>query len=257
MNMAITWWGHASATIEMAGLRIALDPLFSPRLGHLRRHLPVPDARASDADVVFISHLHGDHLHLSSLRRFDDQVPIVVPRGAGPLIRKLANPFIAVEPGDEFTLAMGARVQVTHAHHDGRRHPGSPYAGPALGFRVCAADSDATSFWYPGDTGLHPQMAAVEPVSLAVVPIGGWGPSLGEHHLDPAEAVEAIARVGTDHAVPVHYGTYWPWGLTMARQTHRQFFLRPASRFAELMSRQLPAVDTWIPAPGQRIEWPN
>lgn len=254
MSIALTWWGHASVTIELAGLRVALDPLFSSRLGHLRRHVPLPDGRASDADVILISHMHGDHLHLASLRRFAEDVPIIVPRGAGRLLRRLANPFMTVTPGDEFELAMGARVQVTGALHDGRRHPGSPHAGPALGFRVHAGDD--LSFWYPGDTGLHPNLDAVEPVNLAVVPVGGWGPSLGEEHLDPLQAVEAVSRVGARRAVPVHYGTYWPLGMTLARRTHRHLFMRPATRFAEQMAEELPGVEACVPLPGDRVVWP-
>src|SRR5699024_5625073 len=94
MTIAITWWGHARATLDCAGVRVALDPLFSRRLAHLRRHGPPPGPRAAEADVVLLSHLHGDHLHLPSLRRFDPDVPIVVPRGAGGLLRDLPHPFI-------------------------------------------------------------------------------------------------------------------------------------------------------------------
>lgn len=255
MSIAITWWGHASATIELAGLRVAVDPLFSRRLAHLRRHGPLPDARATEADVILISHLHSDHFHLPSLRRFDPDVPIVVPRGAGALLRDLPHPFIAVEPGDDLSLPMGARLHVFPAEHDGRRHPGSRYWAPAVGYRMSV--SDIASFWYPGDTGLHRQMFDVEAVDLAVVPIGGWGPSLGDEHLNPGEAVDAIARVGAHHAVPVHYGTFWPWGMTIARSAHRRFFVRPGYVFAEYMARRLPEVDAWVPGPGERIEWPT
>lgn len=255
MTIAITWWGHASATIELAGLRVAVDPLFSRRLAHLRRHGPPPGPRAAEADVILISHLHGDHLHLPSLRRFDPDVPIVVPRGAGGLLRDLPHPFISVEPGDDLLLPMGARLHVVPAQHDGRRHPGSRYSAPALGYRMSV--SDTASFWYPGDTGLHRHMFDIESVDLAVVPIGGWGPSLGDEHLNPSQAVDAIARVGARHAVPVHYGTFWPWGMTIARSAHRRFFVRPGYVFAEHMARRLPDVDARVPGPGERIEWPT
>jgi len=38
-DLAFTWWGHASVTVEINGVRIALDPLFSDRLAHLKRYV--------------------------------------------------------------------------------------------------------------------------------------------------------------------------------------------------------------------------
>src|SRR5689334_25315484 len=43
----VTWWGHATCTIEDRGVRVLTDPLFCSRLGHLRRRRgPVPDDRS-------------------------------------------------------------------------------------------------------------------------------------------------------------------------------------------------------------------
>lgn len=70
MPVEVTWWGHATCTIEDSGVRVLTDPLFVRRLAHLRRRrgaLPGPEATV--ADVVLISHLHSDHLHLPSLAR--------------------------------------------------------------------------------------------------------------------------------------------------------------------------------------------
>src|SRR5690625_7895323 len=102
----MTCWGHAVARVEHAGLRLAVAALFTRRPAHWRRHRPPPGPRAAEADVVLISHLHGDHLHLPSLRRFDPDVPIVVPCGAGGLLRDLPHTFISVEPGVELLLPL-------------------------------------------------------------------------------------------------------------------------------------------------------
>ena len=96
---------------------------------------------------------------------------------------------------------------------------------PALGFRV---SNEAGSFWYPGDTELRDDMADVEPVDLALVPVGGWGPTLATGHLDPDEAAAAVRRVGARWAVPVHWGTFWPFGLRrVARANHERLFTTP------------------------------
>jgi L-ascorbate metabolism protein UlaG (beta-lactamase superfamily) len=247
-GLALTWWGHASATVEIGGRRVATDPVLgSNRLFHLRRHTARPLASAAEADVVLISHLHGDHLDLPSLRRFAPEVPVVVPAGGERLLRRRPD-VRPVRPGDELEVA-GAHVAVLPADHDGRRLPGSRYRGPALGFRV---ECGERSFWFPGDTGRRVDFAAVEPVDLALVPIGGWGPTLPAEHLDPQQAAEAVSQVGARWAVPVHWGTFYPWGLDLLRpRTHHRLFVTPGDRFAEAMTGR--AAEAVVLTPGERV----
>ena len=88
--LSVTWWGHSSMSIGLGDRVVATDPLLSRRVWHLRRTTPPPPPAASRADVVLVSHLHRDHLHLPSLRRFGRDVPVLVPRGAGRLVKGLA-----------------------------------------------------------------------------------------------------------------------------------------------------------------------
>ncbi|CAM5710853.1 hypothetical protein SALBM135S_06455 [Streptomyces alboniger] len=83
MPVEVTWWGHATCTVEDSGVRVLTDPLFARRLAHLRRRrgaLPPPEAAV--ADVVLLSHLHADHLHVPSLARLAPGTRALVPRGA-------------------------------------------------------------------------------------------------------------------------------------------------------------------------------
>ncbi|MDQ1103294.1 MBL fold metallo-hydrolase [Nocardioides zeae] len=256
-HLAVTWWGHASTTVELGGARVATDPLLGRRLLHLRRASPTPPPAAAVADLVLVSHLHHDHLHVPSLRRFGAHVPVVVPRGAPravPALRRLS--CIEALPGDSLDVA-GVRVEVLRAEHDGHRDvrrgrlPGG-HAAPALGFRF---EHDGRSCWYPGDTGPQPGLAAVAPVDLALVPIGGWGPSLGEHHLDPAQAAAAVAAVGAGIVVPVHYGTFWPVGLRRLHpRSHRELFVDPPARFRAAAREAGLGAEVVVPAPGERVE---
>lgn len=230
-GLRVTWWGHATASVDLAGVRVLTDPLLVGRLAHLRRHTPTPAPAAREADLVLVSHLHADHLHLPSLARVDAAASVVVPRGAGPLVRGPGAPrreVHEVDPGDVLEVA-GCVVRVLEAHHDGRRLPWSRRRGPALGFRV---DRAGRSFWFPGDTGPGPDFAAAGPVDLALVPVGGWGPSLGPEHLDPAQAADAVAAARAAAAVPVHWGTFWPTGLErVAPGVHHRLFVTPGERF--------------------------
>lgn len=250
-TIAVTWWGHAFATVELGGVSVATDPLLGDRLLHLRRYAASPTADAVRADVVLISHLHHDHFHVPSLERFGADVPIVVPRGGERLLRGLkGRRVLPAEPGDELDVA-GARVTVLPATHDWRRGIHSRVTAPPLGFRV---EAGAGSFWFPGDTELRDDMADVEPVDLALVPIGGWGPTLADGHMHPEAGADAVGRIGARWAVPVHWGTFWPAGLHLvARANHERLFVSPGQKFVEAMSAVAPETAAVLAAHGDRV----
>lgn len=248
-ELAVTWWGHASATVEIGTSRVAIDPVLGAHLYHLRRLASRPHESAYDADLVLVSHLHHDHLHVPSLRRFPRDIPIVVPRGGERLLRGAAGDRVCpAAPGDVLDLA-GVKVTVLPATHDDRRGPYTRITGPALGFRV---DGSGRSFWFPGDTELRDDMREVGRVDLALVPIGGWGPTLEDGHMDPSDAAEAVRRVGATAAVPVHWGTFWPVGLRhLARANHHRLFTTPGQRFLDALDGD--DVHALLVPPGGRV----
>ncbi|CAM5352603.1 membrane protein [Streptomyces spiroverticillatus] len=211
----ITWWGHATCTVEDSGVRVLTDPLFVRRFAHLRRRRgALPTAEAARADAVLISHLHSDHLHLPSLSRLAPDSLVVLPRGAVRAVPALRR-FRTAELSPDESLRVGPlTVRAVHAEHDGRRLPIGPHRCPALGYVV----EGASATYFAGDTGLYDTMAsAVGPIDTALLPVGGWGPNLGQGHLDAGRAAQALAALDPRHAVPVHYGTYWPIGLDGVR----------------------------------------
>ena len=58
-DLAVTWWGHATTTVEVGGIRIATDPVLVDRLFHLRRYGVTPRVEACEADLVLLSHEVG------------------------------------------------------------------------------------------------------------------------------------------------------------------------------------------------------
>jgi L-ascorbate metabolism protein UlaG (beta-lactamase superfamily) len=252
VGVEVTWWGHATTTVRDSGVTVLTDPLLVRRMAHLRRRrgeLPPPSAAV--ADVVLVSHLHADHLHLGSLALLAPRTRVVVPRGALralPRLRRLAS-FLRLEevgPGDvvtvstESTVSSGGdgevRVRAVPASHDGRRMPYGPHHAPALGYVV----EGAARTYFAGDTGLFEDMAeAVGPVDVALLPVGGWGPWLGAEHLDAERAAQALLRLRPRYAVPVHYGTYWPIGMDAVRPHE---FHAPGDEFARKAGSMAPDV---------------
>ncbi|MFS8201289.1 MBL fold metallo-hydrolase [Streptomyces sp. CWNU-52B] len=251
MPVEITWWGHATCTVEDSGVRVLTDPLFARRLAHLhRRRGAPPTAEAAVADVTLVSHLHADHLHVPSLSRLAPDTLLLVPRGARravPGLRRLGHlRLIEVSPGDRVKVG-DLVVRVVSARHDGRRLPIGPHRAPALGYVI----EGESRTYFAGDTGLFDTMAEeVGPVDVALLPVGGWGPHLGEEHLDAGRAADALALLRPQSAVPVHYGTYWPIGLDSVRPHE---FHAPGAEFVRLSALRAPGVTVHRLDHGERV----
>ncbi|GAA2893130.1 membrane protein [Actinoplanes cyaneus] len=245
---SVTWWGHSTVWLADSGVTLLTDPVLTDRLAHLRR-MAGPSPRLPGApDVILLSHLHADHFHVGSLKAVPGSPLLIVPRGAAAftaraLGREVARRCVEVGPGDEVEVG-AVRVRAVPAAHDGGRGPWSRQRAAAIGFVV----EGESRTWYAGDTGLFDEMHDLGPLDLALIPVGGWGPTLAAHgHLDPVDGAEALRRVKASWAVPVHYGTLWPIGMGRVRQ---HMFAEPGSRFAELAARTSPETRVRVLAHG-------
>jgi L-ascorbate metabolism protein UlaG (beta-lactamase superfamily) len=205
----ITWLGHSTVLVELDGTRVLTDPVLRDRVAHLRRTKPADAGILHALDGILISHLHYDHLDFPSLERLGRSVPVVVPRGAGGLLRRRHfEQVVEVETGQEIRLG-DLVVRATPADHEGGRgFLGAEVA--ALGYLI----RGSRQIYFAGDTDLFEGMATLAPdLDIALVPIWGWGPTLGPGHLDPRRAAEALRLLCPRLAVPIHWGTYAPLGF--------------------------------------------
>ncbi|HET9498097.1 MAG TPA: MBL fold metallo-hydrolase [Candidatus Limnocylindria bacterium] len=208
----LTFLGHATVLIELGGLRILTDPILVDRLMFLTRVVrPLDPALYAAVDLVLISHLHLDHFDRLSLARLSTGPEIVTgPGGAGLAGSWGWGRVTELAPGASHQVG-DVRITATPAAHPGSRPPFGP-RGTAVGFLL---ESGPARLYFAGDTDLFPEMGSMieGELDVALLPIGGWGPRLGSGHLDPARAAEAAARLGPRFAVPIHWGTLWPYGL--------------------------------------------
>ena len=172
----LTYIGHATTLIRLEGTTVLTDPILRAGLGPLRRQgLPPPPALSKLPDAVLISHLHRDHLDIPSLRRVPSKTPLVVPRGASRLVEKAGRHPI-VELGRGETISVGeAEVTAVPAEHGGRRGRWGSEIEP-LGYVI---RSEGRSVYFAGDTDLFEEMSEIGPVDVALLPVWGWGPSVG------------------------------------------------------------------------------
>jgi L-ascorbate metabolism protein UlaG (beta-lactamase superfamily) len=243
----LTWLGHATVLLEVGGARLLTDPLLRDRVLHLRRHgaSPPPDA-AHDIDAVLLSHLHLDHLDVASMRRLPRDTPVLAPAGAGALLRRLGFARTTeLRPGERADVA-GAAVVAVPAVHDGRRHPLGRLA-EAIGFVVAGE----RRVYFAGDTDIFDDMAEMTgTLDTALLPVWGWGPSLGPGHMDPEAAARAAAILRPRVAVPIHWGTFFPAGLARLRGAA---LVDPPHEFARHMGERAPEVDVRVLAPGESL----
>lgn len=235
----VTWLGHSTVLVDVAGVRVLTDPVLTASVAHLRRHREVPTP--AHVDVVAISHVHMDHLHPRSLRRVTGAATrLVVPAGAAPFLRRAGSgSVIEVRVGDVVELSRNdsagrVALQAVTAEHSDRRGVHSRRRAPALGYVIRAG---GRTLYFAGDTGPFDAMEAIGPVDVALLPIWGWGLSLGDHHLDPATAAEAAARLRAERVIPIHWGTYSP---RRGRRGPPAWLDRPLGEFrAALAARDL------------------
>ena len=240
----LTYIGHATTLIRLEGTSVLTDPMLRAGLGPLRRQgPPPPHALPKLPDAVLISHLHRDHLDIPSLRLVPSKTPLVVPRGAARLVAK-AGPHPVVELGRGETVSIGeVEVTAVPAEHGGRRDRWGNEIEP-VGYVI---RNEERSVYFAGDTDLFDEMSEVGPVDVALLPVWGWGPSIGEGHLDPETAARALTLVRPRLAVPIHWGTFYPAGV---RRWRPEPLVEPPQEFARLARELAPGVEVRVLQPG-------
>jgi L-ascorbate metabolism protein UlaG (beta-lactamase superfamily) len=243
---SIRYVGHATVLLDIAGVKLLTDPLLRARVTHLRRAGKVDPSHLRGVDAVLISHLHYDHLDMSSLQRLGREMPVVAPHGAGALIRRKAAITTVTEMrvGDEIEIG-ALRVRATAASHDTGRLPFGVRADP-LGYLV---EGGGHTVYFAGDTDLFEEMGELAPVDVALLPIWGWGPSMGPGHMDPVRAAQAAALLRARLAIPIHWGTYYPIHLGVRGQPG--FLQTPPTVFEEALKEYAPETEPCVLKPGE------
>jgi L-ascorbate metabolism protein UlaG (beta-lactamase superfamily) len=249
-RLSLDFIGHSAVVIDLDGVRLLTDPVTRARVGPLRRVEPVPARdRLRDVDAVLISHLHWDHLDVPSLRDLGRDTPMFVPAGAGPWMGSAGFTHVREMAVGESADVGGVAVRAVPAVHSGYRPPLGPTA-PPLGFVV----RGSRSVYFAGDTDLFDGMGQLgEPIDLALIPVWGWGPTLGRGlHLDPLRAAQSLRLIRPRAAVPIHWGTYWPHALG---RVFPERLVEPPAAFVEYAAELAPDVQTAPTAVGDVVEW--
>ncbi|MDO9451920.1 MAG: MBL fold metallo-hydrolase [Stagnimonas sp.] len=217
----LTWVGHATFLVQVAGLNVLTDPVFSRRvspfpfagperlapLGLTLEQLPA-------IDLVLISHNHYDHLDEAAVKwlaRTNAGVTFVVPLGLKTWFA--ARGITRVLELDWWQSGeMGAaKVTALPAQHFSGR---SPFDRNATLWCSLLLEIGGKKIYFAGDTGYSKDFAdigAAHPgIDLALLPIGAYEPNwfMQSVHVNPEEAVQMFKDLGARHAVAMHWGTF-------------------------------------------------
>jgi len=231
----------------MDGAHLLTDPVLRGRVVHLRRQVPDPGISGEDVpDAILLSHQHFDHLDLPSLRRFGKAVRIIGGPGTAKLLGRKGFTGVEELPVGHSTSVGAVTVTAVPAAHDGRRRP-LARPGDAVGFIVAGSKQ----IYFAGDTDLFPEMDRLSAsIDVALIPVWGWGHTLGEGHMDPDRAAEAAALIRPKIAVPIHWGTLFPM---VAGRFGRHHLIRPPRRFSDQVEAGVSEVEVRLLEPGSSM----
>jgi L-ascorbate metabolism protein UlaG (beta-lactamase superfamily) len=218
--MKVTYIGHATLLLEMAGVRLLTDPNFDPKLGRLLPRVSPPGI-ALDAlpklDGVLLTHAHADHLSFESLDRLPHDLPLIAPPVVARWLRRMGyGHAVDLEPGA--SVAIGElSIHAEAATHRGNRYLIDRWRSAANMYLL--ETGDETCF-FAGDTALvddtHHLVERTlwqrgRELDLALLPIGyapWWKPGFRRGHLTHDDALALYERLRARVLVPYHWGTF-------------------------------------------------
>jgi len=221
LGLRATWLGHSSVYIEIDGLRLLVDPVFSDYASPLdgigpKRFHPPPIAMSDlpMIDAVLVSHDHYDHLDMRTVQYLSTKgTRFVVPLGVGAHLDEWDVPNNQITELDwwESTRLKDLTIICTPAQHYSSRGLFDYKNTLWSSWSVVGSEH---RFFYSGDTGFSDHFAEIGkqlgPFDLGIIKIGQYGPGASwvYSHMNPEEAVKAHLSVQAKRMLPVSWGTF-------------------------------------------------
>jgi len=220
----ILWFGHAAVKIEMADTIILVDPWLDGN--------PASTAKASEitrADVVYVTHDHGDHLgDAFDICRRNKATFVAVVELADYAKENGVRNVAGLNIGGS-VLIKGIKLKVVQATHTACR-------GAPTGVII---EGEGKTVYHGGDTGLFGDMRLIgqlNMIDVALVPIGGY------YTMDARDAAEAVKLLNPKAVVPMHYKTF-------------PVLARSANEFLKYVREKAPKVKVVVLKPGGSFQF--
>jgi L-ascorbate metabolism protein UlaG (beta-lactamase superfamily) len=185
MTICVKWLGHSSFQIRTLSKVIYID---------LKKYGKVVET-SEKADVVLVTHNHGDHCSPPKIQKLRKEDTVVVaPKNCAS---RIGGDVKSLKPGEEITVD-GVRVKAVEAYNIKRfKSPGKPWhpMGYGVGYLIVV---EGKTVYHAGDTDFIPKMRQLGKVDLALLPTGD------KFTMDNAEAADAAIAIKPKTAMPMH-----------------------------------------------------
>jgi L-ascorbate metabolism protein UlaG (beta-lactamase superfamily) len=232
-DLRVTVVGHSTVLIQMNGLNILTDPIWSKRAGPNGsvgvKRACAPAIRFDDLppiDLVLISHNHYDHLDMPTIRKLvaAHHPRFIVGAGVGPLVSGDSQTVSELDWWERVEIPTNRTVRAAAKDFQGSlqvyfvpaQHWSNRYLADARqslwgGFVIEGA---AGVVYFAGDTAMGPHFGAIAsrfgPPRLAIIPVGAFKPRWFMHtmHIGPDEALAVHTMLNARTSLAIHYGTF-------------------------------------------------
>ncbi|MFY1827522.1 MBL fold metallo-hydrolase, partial [Myxococcus fulvus] len=254
-GLRVTWMGHSSQLVELDGLRILTDPVWSERVSPFtwagpKRWFQPPIAMKDlpPIDAVVVSHDHYDHLDQPTMVALKEQTKAVfiVPLGVGAHLEYWGVPVDRIVELDwwERTKVGEVDIVATPARHASGRYL---FDNDAKLWASYAFVGPTRRAWFSGDTGLFPAMRDIGeklgPFDVTMIETGQYHRAWPDWHIGPEQAVLAHQMLRGQVMLPIHWALF---GLAYHGWTEPAERVRAAATSA--------SVTLLLPRPGQSVE---
>jgi len=217
-QIQITWIGHSTFLIQMDGVHVLTDPIFSDRsspfpVGGIRRLAP-PGLALGDLppiQVVLISHNHYDHLDKATIEALGNGPAYFVPLGLARWLKKRKITHVVELDWWQDSASAGLKFYSVPAQHFSGRTPFDRNRTLWSGWII---EGKREKVFFAGDTGYSPVFKEIGqrfgPIRVSLIPIGAYRPRwfMKPVHVDPLEAVRIHQDTNSRQSIASHWGTF-------------------------------------------------
>ncbi|MDB4912661.1 MAG: beta-lactamase domain protein [Gemmatimonadetes bacterium] len=219
-SVKITYIGHATLLLDIAGMKILTDPNFESSLGRLLPRVSAPGVALDKLpvlDALLLTHAHADHLSFRTLDRLPRNIPLYAP---GPVVKWLVQKGYGhatpLDPGESVQMGK-VRIHAGKSVHQGNRYGFDRWRNAT---NMYVIESPDESIFFAGDTALtestHHLVERVlwnggRELDVALLPIGwapSWKPGFRRGHLTSDDALELFRTLRARALFPYHWGTF-------------------------------------------------
>jgi len=220
-DVSVTFVNHSTFLIQMNGVNILTDPIWSKRASPLRwlgparvRRPGIEFSDLPDIHLVLISHNHYDHLDVETLKALSKRFNPVVLVAAGDkqLVQSAGfNKVYEFDWWEKIQIHPGFEIVFTPAQHFSARSPFDRHKSLWGGYMILMG---GRRIYFGGDSGYSSHFSEIKrklgSPNIAFLGIGAYEPRwfMKPMHMNPMEAVKAHNDLGAAQSIGMHFGTF-------------------------------------------------